>query len=289
MKVKDNSDEKVTRFWTKIGLMAEVTSIFRNVRPDRETYINALKMIQQVVPFDSAGLYLLYANRRDVVNVVNWGEPFEQSELDEIQPDFLNWIRQQTEPVRLTRQLKENENNSGDQTRTLLTVPLLVEDQMIGVVAYLYNNCSTVRDKDIKLLSIIGDQMALSIERMIHLKKLENSNIALKEAHNQLREMQSELIKDERLMAVKQLAVSINHEINNPLSVITGNVEYLLYLNKSLDEKAIARLKVVYTESLRIAEINRKLLEIQTLVSEKYLNDSSEIEMINLEKSTAGE
>ncbi|MFH2036169.1 MAG: GAF domain-containing protein [Candidatus Zixiibacteriota bacterium] len=287
--MKDNSDEKVTRFWTKIGLMAEVTSIFRNVRPDRETYINALKMIQQVVPFDSAGLYLLYANRRDVVNVVNWGEPFEQSELDEIQPDFLNWIRQQTEPVRLTRQLKENENNSGDQTRTLLTVPLLVEDQMIGVVAYLYNNCSTVRDKDIKLLSIIGDQMALSIERMIHLKKLENSNIALKEAHNQLREMQSELIKDERLMAVKQLAVSINHEINNPLSVITGNVEYLLYLNKSLDEKAIARLKVVYTESLRIAEINRKLLEIQTLVSEKYLNDSSEIEMINLEKSTAGE
>jgi len=121
------------------------------------------------------------------------------------------------------------------------------------------------------------------------MKKLEKSNSALKEAHRKLKEAQSETIQDERVTAVKQLAVSINHEINNPLSVITGNVEYLLFLGKSLDEKTKERLQIIHGESQRIAEINRKLLEIQSLVSDKYLNDSSEIEMINLEKSSKGE
>jgi len=287
--VKDKSEDKNTRFWTKIGLVAEITSIFRTTRPARETYLETLKLIQMVVPYSSAGLYLLNANRRDAVNVVNWGEPFEQSELNDIQPDFLNWVQNQIEPIRLTCQLKNNKGSSEDSSRTLLTIPLLAEEKLIGVIAYLFNDCSTVRDQDIKLLSIIGDQMALSIERLFYMKKLEKSNSALKEAHRKLKEAQSETIQDERVTAVKQLAVSINHEINNPLSVITGNVEYLLFLGKSLDEKTKERLQIIHGESQRIAEINRKLLEIQSLVSDKYLNDSSEIEMINLEKSSKGE
>jgi signal transduction histidine kinase len=123
---------------------------------------------------------------------------------------------------------------------------------------------------------------------MIYQKQLENKNNALLAAHQKLERVHENQIIDERLEAVRQLAVSINHEINNPLSVIAGNAEYLLYVNKSLDEKTIERLKIIECESLRIAEINRRLLEIQTLVSEQYIGEDPEIHMINLEKSTSG-
>jgi two-component system NtrC family sensor kinase len=124
---------------------------------------------------------------------------------------------------------------------------------------------------------------------MMHQKQLENKNNALIRAQKELKEAQDSLIQNERLTAVKQLAVSVNHEINNPLSVITGNIEYLLYVNKDLDEKTVDRLKIISNEALRIAEINRRLLEIQALISETYVKDGNQIHMINLDKSTAGE
>ena len=44
----------------------------------------------------------------------------------------------------------------------------------------------------------------------------------------------------------------------------------------------------VSREALKIAEINHRLLEIDELVSETYINNGAKIKMINLEKSTAG-
>ncbi|HHI03096.1 MAG TPA: hypothetical protein ENL22_06210, partial [candidate division Zixibacteria bacterium] len=87
---------------------------------------------------------------------------------------------------------------------------------------------------------------------------------------------------------VRELSVSINHEINNPLSVIVGNIQCLLFIEKNLNEKVKERLKRVEAEAMKIADINHRLLEIDELVSETYINDGQKIKMINIEKSSSG-
>jgi signal transduction histidine kinase len=282
---RENDDTQVTRFWTKIGLMAEVSSVFRDDPSDKASFSKALNIIGQVIPFSAAAIFLKNPKSGHLVEVVTQGERFSPQDYFDKEEDFYAWINTKREPLVLT----DREDLRDKFENPVLVVPLAVEDVLIGVVVYISSENQAFRNKDIKLFSILGTQMALSIERMIYLKQLENKNSALIEARKQLEKAQEQKISDERLMVAKQLAVSINHEINNPLSVITGNIEYLLYKNKDLDERTKNRLKIIESEAHRIADINRRLLDIQTLVSEPYLNEEPDINMLNLEKSSKAE
>ena len=50
--------------------------------------------------------------------------------------------------------------------------------------------------------------------------------------------MEAELIKMEKLATVGQMVITVNHEINNPLVIISTNAQSLRLLNKDLDEKS---------------------------------------------------
>ena len=144
------------------------------------------------------------------------------------------------------------------------------------------------RDKDRRFLLIAGDLIAVSMERQIYNKRLRAKNKALRKAQEELKVVRQNIINFERLSAVRELAVSINHEINNPLSVIVGNIQCLLLKTKNLDESIQNRLKLIEREAMRIAEINQRLLKIEDIVSETYMSGHEKIKMIDLEKSTAG-
>jgi signal transduction histidine kinase len=266
--------------------MAEIAAVFRNAPPQRATYTRALEIIQRVVAFKGAALYLIGENRRRVVEVATYGSGFNPQPYGDVD-DFMSWLAHQHKTVSLS-DLDQFCQLVGKLEKSVLIVPLLVEDNLIGSVVYNADGPQAFRDKDIKLLAVIGDQIALSIERLIYQRELERKNAELHYAQKQLKEAHKKIILDETLTAVKQLAVSINHEINNPLSVITGNVEYLLYINKNLSDSITERLKIIESEALRIAEINRKLLDIQSLVSESYIHNDDNVHMLNLDKSSSG-
>jgi signal transduction histidine kinase len=176
----------------------------------------------------------------------------------------------------------------GNQIKSILIVPLKSGNNLIGVLSFAHQSEDFFRDKDIKLLSLLAQQMAAARERSLIQHELTLKNNALENAQKQLRRAQERLINDERLHAVRELSVSINHEINNPLSVIIGNIQCLLFIEKDLKDKVQQRLRRVESEALKIAEINHRLLEIDRLVSETYISDGNNIRMINIEKSSAG-
>jgi signal transduction histidine kinase len=283
---EERADGPVSRFWTKINLMAEIAAVFRKAPAERATYQKALETIQRVVSFSGATLYLISQNRGRVTEVAAYGSRFDPRPYDRWE-SFTEWIRRQRQAVLLSA----TERYGGAEQlhhESVLLVPLLVDNNLIGAVVYVADGSGAFEEKDIKLLTVVGDQIALSIERLIYQRELERKNDALRYAQEKLKKAHEQLIVDEKLTAVKQLAVSVNHEINNPLSVITGNVEYLLYMNTDLDDRVVDRLKIIETEALRIAEINRKLLDIQSLVSESYIRDDDDVHMLNLDKSSSG-
>jgi HAMP domain-containing protein len=65
------------------------------------------------------------------------------------------------------------------------------------------------------------------------------------------------------LAVAKGTEIAIRHEINNPLTNVIGNVELLMERYEHKDKDLTARLEVVLNSSLRIAEITRRLREIQ--------------------------
>ena len=85
-------------------------------------------------------------------------------------------------------------------------------------------------------------------------------------------------IKNEKLKTIHQMGVTINHEINNPLAGVLGNVELLL-LDNNLDNMTRNKLTTIRQLSLRIRDVVKKLTEINEPTTTKYLD---QIEMIDI-------
>jgi len=79
-----------------------------------------------------------------------------------------------------------------------------------------------------------------------------------------------------------ETAIAVNHEINNPLSPILGNLQLLLNQKDHFDEKTFHRLETIYRNAIRIQEITNKLRKIKRPVQKSYLGDTK---MLDIQKS----
>ncbi|HON10676.1 MAG TPA: histidine kinase dimerization/phospho-acceptor domain-containing protein [Chitinispirillaceae bacterium] len=99
-----------------------------------------------------------------------------------------------------------------------------------------------------------------------------------------LKNTQEELIKSKRLAAIGEIVASVNHEINNPLMIISGNAQFLEMLMENSPAEIKERIHTIIEETERISRVTRKLREIKNPVVEDYT--SSGEQMINLDKSS---
>jgi PAS domain S-box-containing protein len=91
--------------------------------------------------------------------------------------------------------------------------------------------------------------------------ELQKSVTALEAANERILEQQKQIIKEERLKALLQMAGATAHEMNQPLTALLGNIE-LLQHNKSTRERRAIHIKRISEAGGRLAAIVRK---IQTL------------------------
>jgi signal transduction histidine kinase len=99
-----------------------------------------------------------------------------------------------------------------------------------------------------------------------------------------LKTTQEELVKSKRLAAIGEVVASVNHEINNPLMIISGNAQFLEISMKDYPEEMKERVRVILEETERISNVTKKLREIRNPVAENYT--SSGEQMINLDRSS---
>ncbi|MDZ8189841.1 MAG: response regulator [Nostoc sp. ChiSLP02] len=75
-----------------------------------------------------------------------------------------------------------------------------------------------------------GAEVVLRIENQINLRllqvNLQEKNILLQQALDDLKAVQVQQIQNEKMVALGQLVAGIAHEINNPISFIYGNLQY---------------------------------------------------------------
>lgn len=102
---------------------------------------------------------------------------------------------------------------------------------------------------------------------------------------NELKKTQEELATKNRLAAIGEVVASINHEINNPLMVISGNAQFLeMTIDKNASEDTKERIKAIIDECERISTVTQKLRDIKVPVTEKYTSEGER--MIDLKRAT---
>jgi two-component system NtrC family sensor kinase len=98
----------------------------------------------------------------------------------------------------------------------------------------------------------------------------------------EIKRFQTKLLEAERLAAITETAIGINHEINNPLCAILGNTQLLLMEKDKLDPRVIKRLKSIEKEITRIHDVAERLARISRPVLKEYVGGKL---MLDVERS----
>ena len=101
----------------------------------------------------------------------------------------------------------------------------------------------------------------------------------------ELTRLEQELVRVEKLATVGQMVITVNHEINNPLSIISNNAQSLRLLNPDLDEKIVNKLRTIEEQVKRISAVTERLLSMEEVDTDEYI--ASGPQMIDVWKKDA--
>jgi len=119
----------------------------------------------------------------------------------------------------------------GDTSRpsaSLMFAPLIVGEDLFGVLSVQSYQTDRYTERDMVLLKSLVDLAAPAMRRIQVEREMRETNLRLEGTLVKLREIQEQIIQQERLAAVGELAAGIAHDFNNMLQGISGFVELAL-------------------------------------------------------------
>jgi two-component system, NtrC family, sensor kinase len=109
-----------------------------------------------------------------------------------------------------------------DNVRTVLAVPLLHEQESIGVIVLRRTEVQPFSDKQIALLQTFADQAVIAIGNVQMFEQVQARTKELAASLDELRTAQDRLVQTQKLASLGQLTAGIAHEIKNPLNFVNN-------------------------------------------------------------------
>ena len=213
-------------------------------------------------------------------------------ESDNSQPEltiegtFLQWLTKgniivykdliEIDPFYL--QVKDDLKQCFSSTDSVVIVPLVLGGELLGLINLgkkeTYKRYTAL---DFHFLTVLKNQSAIAISNSLLYDNMEDQ---VKKRTKELIDTQKQLIRAEKMATVGTLAGGVAHEINNPLTAILTNVQFLLSSPESVD---VESLQLMEEATKRCRTIVQKLMLYARKPSE-----SGQMQKINILDITNG-
>jgi PAS domain S-box-containing protein len=136
--------------------------------------------------------------------------------------------------------------------KSAYVVMLWAKEKIIGALVVATRKEKEFSMADISLLTAVGSQVASAVD---HSRLYEET----RQAYENLRRTQEQLVHSEKLAAVGQLISGVAHELNNPLTAILGYSQ-LLSSSGEVGPQALGYSEKLYKQAMRTHRIVQNLL-----------------------------
>ena len=112
------------------------------------------------------------------------------------------------------------------QPKSILCTPILYQGKMMGIL-YLENNLATgvFTGDRVAILNILCSQAAISLQNARLYQQSQEYAQKLELYLSDFKQMQLQLVQNEKMSALGNLVAGVAHEINNPVGFIAGNLQ----------------------------------------------------------------
>ncbi|UCG62811.1 MAG: hypothetical protein JSV52_05875 [Candidatus Zixiibacteriota bacterium] len=222
----------------------------------------ALAAAVEYVGLTAAALYLWDDEYNTTLTVAQAKSDRSKEKAAELEKELFAKLRKE-------RQLLSAYMSFGGQVPIhSFTLPLLRGEKPFGAVIGIQEGEKSVVAEDV-FLEALASAMAVSFSAQ---RSTDGVDLG------------QDMLDKERLAAIVETAVTVNHEVNNPLTAILGNVQLLLLKHQDLDEELREKLKVIETSAMKIKDVTQRLMRLTTPRSVEYSDGTKMVDISEEEK-----
>jgi PAS domain S-box-containing protein len=145
--------------------------------------------------------------------------------------------------------------------KTLVSIPLLVQNELQGVLEVLSPKVDRYVDEELKMLSIISNELAIGMSRKRLMDEITIKNIELENEKKRT---------DDANETLKRFLATFSHELRAPLNAIVGFSEILTNDMKSLPEEKVGDfMKNIYESGKHLQGLINDILDLSKIEAGK--------------------
>ncbi len=261
--IENSHVHEATRHRTKqLAALNELGRVVISTLDLDEVLRLAMHSINEIIKAEAGSLLLLDETTSELVFRISLhGDSQQRAPLTlQVGQGIAGWVVKEGEALLVRdvstdpRHYRQASKMFGLECRSILCVPLVIKDHVIGAIELVNKLDGDFTDEDLELLNSMAATVAVA---------LENARLytELAEFTRELEKSQAQLVKAEKLAATGKLAASLAHEINNPLQAIQNSL-HLVTQRRSLDDsKRQMYLSMAQEEVQRLIDMVQRMLD----------------------------
>jgi len=261
-------EEKKDKYYLEYKLLKDLAIKINSLAGLDEIIQLALEGTIEIMSLESGSISIWDEKTQKVTEEIVSGSLAKSQILQKIEREHLRGLRKDFAVESVYLRFK-----NGEEPESIFSYPIKSEKRTVGAIDGL---CSKERNAVLEeeFLEALAHQLGLAVGKRDELLR--------REEEERIEEKQKEVVKLERLSAVLQTSVAINHEINNPLTAVLGNAQLLLSRKEGLDEETREKLKIIEENALKIMNVTQTLMKIIEPVIVEYAGG---VKMLDIRKS----